>query len=38
VFTDAAAPKVPLWYSVSSFDASKPANESARSAEIRIDR
>ena len=37
MFVDAKAPKQPLFYSVSSIDARNPANESARSPEIRID-
>jgi len=34
---DAKAPSVPLFYSVSSIDTQSPANESARSAEIRVE-
>lgn len=37
MFVDADAPSMPLLYSVSSIDTRSPANESARSAEIRID-
>ncbi|MCL2790152.1 MAG: hypothetical protein FWD79_05860 [Desulfobulbus sp.] len=38
MFIDTKAPNVPLFYSISSIDGSDPPNESARSAEIRIDR
>lgn len=37
MFTDAKAPGGPLFYSVSSFDTQSPANESARSTELRLD-
>ena len=37
IFTDAKAPSVPLFYSISSIDTQNPTNESARSSEIRID-
>lgn len=38
MFIDAKAPNVPLLYSISSIDARNPSNESARSAEIWIDK
>jgi hypothetical protein len=37
MFIDAKASGVPLFYSVSSIDTQTPANESARSTEIRVD-
>jgi len=37
MFVDAKAPGVPLFYSVSGIDTRSPANESARSTEIRVD-
>lgn len=37
LYTDATAPKATLFYSVTSFDTQSTANESNRSAEVRID-